>query len=275
MNFIVYNNQLINRNDLKLSEKNRGFLYGDGFFESIKIFNRKPFNFENHFKRIQSSANYLDLIFKISKQDFLNIIIKLLENNKIINGYIRISVFRESLGKYCPDRNDCSFIISSKEDKNSCFTVSSNYLNLGVYKENLKSNSKLSNLKSLNSLLYVMASKYALENKHDDVLLLNTHENIIESTNSNLFICDKGVVFTPPLSDGCVDGSMRKLLLSIIKNEYEIKVQSLSFQQIQQSEEIILSNAISGVRRVTHFANEIYSKKAFYNFLIKSLNSLI
>ena len=275
MNFIVYNNQLINRNDLKLSEKNRGFLYGDGFFESIKIFNRKPFNFENHFKRIQSSANYLDLSFKISKENFLNIIIGLLENNKIINGYIRISVFRESLGKYCPDRNDSSFIISSKEDKNSCFTESSNYLNLGVYKENLKSNSKLSNLKSLNSLLYVMASKYALENKYDDVLLLNTHENIIESTNSNLFIYDKGVVFTPPLSDGCVDGSMRKLLLSIIKNEYEIEVQSLSFQKIQQSEEIILSNAISGVRRVTHFANEIYSKKAFYNFLIKSLNSLI
>lgn len=275
MNFIVYNNQLINRNDLKLSEKNRGFLYGDGFFESIKIFNRKPFNFENHFKRIQSSANYLDLIFKISKQDFLNIIIQLLENNKIINGYIRISVFRESLGKYCPDSNDSSFIISSKEDKNSCFTVNSNYLNLGVYKENLKSNSKISNLKSLNSLLYVMASKYALENKYDDVLLLNTNENIIESTNSNLFVFNKGVVFTPPLSDGCVDGSMRKLLLSIIKNEYEIKVQSLSFQQIQQSEEIILSNAISGVRRVTHFANEIYSKKAFYNFLIKSLNSLI
>ena len=275
MNFIVYNNQLINRNDLKLSEKNRGFLYGDGFFESIKIFNRKPFNFENHFKRIQSSANYLDLIFKISKKDFLNIIIQLLENNKIINGYIRISVFRESLGKYCPDSNDSSFIISSKEDKNSCFTVNSNYLNLGVYKENLKSNSKISNLKSLNSLLYVMASKYALENKYDDVLLLNTNENIIESTNSNLFIYDKGVVFTPPLADGCVDGSMRKLLLSIIKNEYEIKVQSLSFQQIQKSEEIILSNAISGVRRVTHFANEIYSKKAFYNFLIKSLNSLI
>ena len=275
MNFIVYNNQLINRNDLKLSEKNRGFLYGDGFFESIKIFNRKPFNFENHFKRIQSSANYLDLIFKISKQDFLNIIIQLLENNKIINGYIRISVFRESLGKYCPDSNDSSFIISSKQDKNSCFTVNSNYLNLGVYKENLKSNSKISNLKSLNSLLYVMASKYALENKYDDVLLLNTNENIIESTNSNLFVFNKGVVFTPPLSDGCVDGSMRKLLLSIIKNEYEIKIQSLSFQQIQQSEEIILSNAISGVRRVTHFANEIYSKKAFYNFLIKSLNSLI
>ena len=275
MNFIVYNNQLINRNDLKLSEKNRGFLYGDGFFESIKIFNRKPFNFENHFKRIQSSANYLDLSFKISKENFLNIIIWLLENNKIINGYIRISVFRESLGKYCPDRNDSSFIISSKEDKNSCFTENSNYLNLGIYKENLKSNSKLSNLKSLNSLLYVMASKYALENKYDDVLLLNTHENIIESTNSNLFIYDKGVVFTPPLSDGCVDGSMRKLLLSIIKNEYEIEVQSLSFQKIQQSEEIILSNAISGVRGVTHFANEIYNKKAFYNFLVKSLNSLI
>ncbi len=275
MNFVVLNNQLIDQNDVKLSVKNRGFAYGDGFFESIKIFNKKPFNFENHFKRIEVSANYLDLKFKLSQDHLLYMISTLLDKNKIIHGTVRISVFRDSLGKYCPDQNTSSIYISSNEDKISSFSKKSNCLKLGVYKENLKSYSNISNLKSLNSLLYVMASKYALENNFDDVLLLNTKDQIIETTNSNFFLLIKGMVYTPPLSDGCVDGSMRKLLIDIINKEYDLKIQSISNSQIEESEEIILSNAITGVRRVTSFKNRTYSEEAFYNFLIKSLNELI
>ena len=83
------------------------------------------------------------------------------------------------------------------------------------------------------------------------------------------------MIYTPPLSDGCVDGSMRKLLIDIINKEYDLKIQSISNSQIEESEEIILSNAITGVRRVTSFKNRTYSEEDFYNFLIKSLNKLI
>ena len=69
MNFALLNNQLTEEKDLRLTNKNRGFLYGDGFFETIKIFNKKPFNLENHFDRIIYSADLLDIKFTLSVLD--------------------------------------------------------------------------------------------------------------------------------------------------------------------------------------------------------------
>ena len=73
----------------------------------------------------------------------------------------------------------------------------------------------------------MLASKYAKINGFDDVLLLNSSNSIIESTNSNLFLKVNDVVFTPPLSEGCVDGSMRKILIPIIEKEYKLTYKSL------------------------------------------------
>ena len=64
MNFVVFNNKLIDSTKINLTNKNRGFLYGDGFFESIKIFNQSPFNFNNHYNRIELSAEFFR--FRIS-----------------------------------------------------------------------------------------------------------------------------------------------------------------------------------------------------------------
>ena len=274
MNFVVFNNKLISSNDINLTNKNRGFLYGDGFFESIKIFNQSPFNFNNHYKRIELSANFLGLEFSLSKQELLIKLTELIHSNKLVNGSIRITIFRDSDGKYYPNSNESSYIITSLDDKNSSFQKN-NRLSLGVYKENLKSKSKLSNLKSLNSLLYVLASKYAKINGFDDVLLLNSNNNIIESTNSNLFLKANDVVYTPPLSDGCVDGSMRKLLIPIIEKKFKIIYKSLQIEDLFDSDEVILSNAISGVKRVTLFKERQYNDESLYNYLLKSINNLI
>ena len=72
MNFVVFNNKLISSKDINLTNKNRGFLYGDGFFESIKIFNQSPFNFNNHYNRIELSAVFLGLEFSFVKARTIN-----------------------------------------------------------------------------------------------------------------------------------------------------------------------------------------------------------
>ena len=274
MNFVVFNNKLISSNDINLTNKNRGFLYGDGFFESIKIFNQSPFNFNNHYKRIELSANFLGLEFSLSKQELLIKLTELIHSNKLVNGSIRITIFRDSDGKYYPNTNESSYIMTSLNDQNSSFQKN-NRLSLGVYKENLKSKSKLSNIKSLNSLLYVLASKYAKINEFDDVLLLNSSNSIIESTNSNLFLKVNNVVFTPPLSEGCVDGSMRNILIPIIEKEYKLTYKSLQIEDLFKSDEVILSNAISGIKKVTLFKEREYNDESLYNYLLKSINNLI
>ena len=274
MNFVVFNNQLFDSTKINLTNQNRGFLYGDGFFESIKIFNQSPFNFNNHYNRIELSANFLGLEIPLSKDELLIKLTDLLHSNNVENGSIRITIFRDSDGKYYPNSNESSYIITSLDDKNSSFQKNIS-LSLGVYNDNLKSKSKLSNIKSLNSLLYVLASKYAKINRFDDVLLLNSNNNIIESTNSNLFLKTNDVVYTPPLSDGCVDGSMRKLLIPIIEKNFKIIYKSLQIEDLFESDEVILSNAISGIKRVTFFKKREYYNDSFYDYLLKSINNLI
>jgi branched-chain amino acid aminotransferase len=274
MNFALLNNQLTEEKDLRLTNKNRGFLYGDGFFETIKIFNKKPFNFENHFDRIIYSADLLDIKFTLSVLDLNKSILILIEKNNIKSGSVRISVYRNSKGKYFPEENASSILINSRNDINDVF-VERSFINIGFYKENLKSPSPLSNLKSLNSLLYVMASKYAKEYNFDDVILFNTNNNIIETTNSNLFILNYNKVITPPLKDGCVDGSMRKLLISIIKNKYEFEEESISENDLDTCSEVILSNSTYGVRGVKKINEKTYNNSNLYKYLINSLNNLI
>ena len=274
MNFVVLNNKLISDKGIYLDNKNRGFLYGDGFFESIKIFNQSPFNFNNHYNRIECSADFLNLEFLISKKELLKKIKELLLQNDIVNGSVRITIFRDSDGKYYPINNESSYIITSFKDQNSSF-INNDRLSLGVYTDNLKSPSKLSNIKSLNSLLYVLASTYAKSNGFDDVLLYNSSNNIIESTNSNLFLKSKNTVFTPPISDGCVDGSMRKLLISIIERKYKLIYKSLNVEDVLESDEIILSNAITGIKKVSLFRDQEFNEDSFYNYLLQSLNKLI
>ena len=274
MNFVVFNNKLFDSTKINLTNQNRGFLYGDGFFESIKIFNQSPFNFNNHYNRIELSAVFLGLEFSLSKQELLIKLTELIHSNKLVNGSIRITIFRDSDGKYYPNSNESSYIITSHDNQNASFQKN-NSLSLGVYNDNLKSKSKLSNIKSLNSLLYVLASKYAKINGFDDVLLLNSNNNIIESTNSNLFIKANDVIYTPPLSDGCVDGSMRKLLIPIIEKNFKIIYKSLQIEDLFESDEVILSNAISGIKKVTFFKKREYYNDSFYDYLLKSINNLI
>ena len=274
MNFVVFNNQLFDSTKINLTNQNRGFLYGDGFFESIKIFNQSPFNFNNHYNRIELSAVFLGLEFSLSKQELLIKLTELIHSNKLVNGSIRITIFRDSDGKYYPNNNESSYIITSIDDQKTSFQKNIS-LSLGIYNDNLKSKSKLSNIKSLNSLLYVLASKYAKINGFNDVLLLNSNNNIIESTNSNLFLKANDVVYTPPLSEGCVDGSMRKLLIPIIEKEYKLTYKSLQIDDLFKSDEVVLSNAISGVKRVTLFKERQYNDESLYNYLLKSINNLI
>ena len=148
-------------------------------------------------------------------------------------------------------------------------------MSLGIYTDNLKSPSKLSNIKSLNSLLYVLAIKYAKSNGFDDVLLYNSSNNIIESTNSNLFLKSKNTVFTPPIPDGCVDGSMRKLLISIIERKYKLIYKSLKVEDVSESDEIILSNAISGVKKSLCLEIKNLMKIFFITIYFNLLNKLI
>ncbi|MBS4013832.1 MAG: aminotransferase class IV [Bacteroidetes bacterium] len=273
---INHNGNLINDKTNILSLSNRLFRYGDGVFESIRIADGKIINSESHFNRLVKSLEVLKIISPkyFNQEYFEKEILKLVkQNNHIVSARVRFSAFRADGGFYLPENNNLEFIIESICLDNKSFQLNKTGLNLGLYSEITKTQNLLSPLKTCNSLIYIMASLYAKENNFDDCLILNDKKQIIEATSSNVFIVYKNEIFTPDITDGCVDGTMRKLIIEIAKeNKLNINYKPLLIQDLCKADEVFLTSAISGIKWVFKLNDKNYHSKTS-DFLLKKLNA--
>lgn len=255
---------------ISFDSNNRSFKYGDGIFETIRIFNSKIFNKENHLRRIIKSLKIVMINLPISAMDLLSLASELANKNGIVNGGLRISIYRHSTGKYSPDSLEGRFFIESYALENSLFELNKHGLDVDYYHTHYKSSTLLSNLKSTSAILYVLASIEKKERNLDDLLILNTEGNPIEACSSNLFIVHNDQLFTPPLENGCLDGSMRSLILQ----NFEVILKDISIKDVRESQELFLtnSNAIAWVKSVgsKQFHSNQYASK-----VVKMCNKLI
>ena len=273
---ICYNGQFIDKNEKVLSFNNRAFKYGDSFFETIRCVNGTPLFWEDHYFRIAGSF----IVLKMSIPDsfnldyFKDLIEELLEFNKLKNCHsrVRISFFRSEGGCYLPHTNSLGFIIDTVILDTHNYELNETGLVLGFYKENLIYSNHISRLKSNNRLLNILASIYAKENNLDDVLLLNTNKNIVESTLGNIFIIKDGNIITPPIEQGCVDGVMRKVLIE--KTPFSIIQKQISISELLNADEVFISNVIRGIQWCASIDKKKYNKNNILN-INRNLNQLI
>ena len=154
---------------------------------------------------------------------------------------------------------------------NNHFKLNPEGLIVNTYKIMKKSLDQFARFKTLNSLLYVQAAIYAKENKLNDSLILNGEGNIIESSKSNIFIVSNGVLYTPPLEDGCVGGIMRMNIINIaIDNKIKVYECSLKPQNLLIADEVFLTNTINGIEWVRGFQN-----KRYYHNLSKKIIDIL
>ena len=243
MGEVFYNSEFINEEEIVIKISNRAFNYGDGFFETIKIINTKPFNFSSHYIRLSSACKVLKLKNHETQSSLLSLLNQLIERNKIINGSAKIHVTRSGEGKYLPLSDSLEILISI--NKGSGF-VKNTPISLCVFSDEQKTKGKVSNIKSVNALVSVLGAIHAKENGFDNAILKNTDGNFIETTNSNLFIIKQGIIYTPPLSEGCLDGTMRKWVL----DQVSVVEKSLKSLDIKEANEVFSTNAISGITPV-------------------------
>jgi len=273
---IIFNHKILNKKELKFSIDNRAFLYGDGLFESVKIINGKPFNLEAHLKRLFSASTLLDLQINASKKDFINNIDFLIKENKITKGgNLKIIVFREEGGKFLPENNSASFLIMSKESENNLFKLNKNGLDLGLFRDQLKPKGELSNYKSISALQSIICSLDARKKAKEDCLMFNPENNIVESSNSNVFYVRNRLIYTPKLLEGCVDGTMRNCILNLKNLDFNIIETEVRTEDILDADEVFLSNAISGIRWVSSIENRKFSQQNISQLLTEKINQLV
>lgn len=274
MEKVCFNGEIILADDLKYNDVKRGFSFGDGAFETIKIIDGTPLFLKHHLRRLNSAIRKLKLI---TNQPFQVELLKpILENLLHLNqidggGIIRISVYRSGLGTYLPETNKLNYIIEAKKANENAYSTNKRGLKIDVYDDIHKPINILSPYKLANAQLYVLASVYFKENELDDTLIKNENGNIIESTNSNLFISSNGVLYTPPLSEGCVGGIMRMQVINLaISNGMLVYENPIKLQHLLSADEIIITNSIQGIRWIGQ-----YREKRYYNRLANRLTELL
>jgi len=263
--FILLNGEYFSRDEFGVSISNRSFCYGDGLFETMHCNGTEIQFFDDHLIRLKYGMNILkmEIPSSIESGNIKKEIIKLLHKNKLYQGVrIRLSVFRNNGGRYTPITNLSSYIVETEFIENDLYKLNTKGLVIDTFPDIQKSINLFSNLKTSNSLLYVMAGLYASERKIDDCIIINEKGFITETISSNIFLIKDKFILTPPLSDGPVAGIMRKQILRIadmlqfrIYNE-----KSITEKNILDADELFITNSISGIKWVLAF-----KEKRFFN----------
>ena len=269
--FILYNGNYHLKDEFGLSFKNRAFCYGDGLFETMHANGTEIQFFEDHMIRLKYGMKILKMEIPtiIESEIIEKEIIKLLHKNKLYQGVrIRLSVFRNDGGKYTPADNNISYLAETEYIENDHYELNQKGFIIDIFNDIKKPVNQFSNLKTSNSLLYVMAGLYSKEKKLNDCILLNEKGNIIEGISSNIFLIDGSTISTPTLKDGPVAGIMRKQILKIADSVgFKINHESsLTIENLLNADEAFFTNSISGIRWIL-----AYKEKRYYNHNAKKL----
>jgi branched-chain amino acid aminotransferase len=262
--FVNFNGNIYISTQVPVSFNNRGYKYGDSIFETIRANGHHPIAFSLHYKRMIKAM--LSIQMDISSlpriEEMETMITRLLQKNKHYSASrIRIQVTRSGEGLYTPQKNTIDFLIEATPLSSSIFELNPKGLLVSVYTQMKKAYSPISFFKNGNALLYVLAAINKDTDKVDDCLLLNDKNRIIEACSSNLFWIQKGVIFTPSVFTGCVDGVMRQQLIEIIKTKTPhqlIETQGATDTDLLEADEIFLTNAIQGIQWVVGFRDKRY-----------------
>ncbi|SEW29783.1 aminotransferase class IV [Chitinophaga arvensicola] len=258
--FLCYNGKYIPAADPIFTADNRSFRYGDGFFETLKVYQGKVLLADLHFERLLASLHLLhfDIPAHFTRDFFVKQILELCNKNNVAQmARVRVAVFRSDGGLYDPINNLPNYLIQCWELSRTVLELNQNGLVTDVFPDVKKSCDKLSSLKSNNCLPYVMAAMYAKQHRLNEAILLNPYGRVADSTIANVFIVRDKILYTPPLSEGGVCGVMRKYLL---RTELPFKVEEkpLSIEDLENADEIFLTNAIYGIRWVGLFRDSSY-----------------
>ncbi|MEP7144775.1 MAG: aminodeoxychorismate lyase [Ferruginibacter sp.] len=271
MNYFNYNGKLYKEGSPVIGADSRGLRYGDGLFETIKMKNGRLILEDEHFARLWKGLKILQ--FDIPKhftaealQQQIRALAK--KNDHETAAKIRLNIVRGDGGLYDAKNHIPGYIIQTWPLAADNGEWNSNGLILGIYEAAKKSCDILSNLKHNNYLPYVMAALHAKKEKWNDAIVLNTNGRICDTTIANIFIVKDNVVYTPSLSEGCVAGVMRRMVIkNLLNTNWAFVEQDLTVEDLLTADEVFLTNSLYNVRWVQRIGDitfrNIITKKIF------------
>lgn len=275
---INYNGKIVAGTDIAI-EENRAFLYGDSVFETFKVLDGKILFAEDHYFRLMASMRIvrMEIPMFFTMEYMEEQVVSLTDaigDSSVFRA--RLSMFRLPGGYYLPQNNDTGFIITAQPVSDALYTFSNSPYEIDLFRDYYVSKQLLSTIKSANKMVQITGSIYANENGLQNCLLLNDDKNVAEALQGNIFMLTGNRLVTPPLSDGCLNGIMRKQVLALaVKIEgLEVAEATISPFDLQKADELFITNVITGLQPVTKYRKKEYGTTLAAE-IIKRLNAKV
>lgn len=249
--WIYLNGEYVSKEDAKISVYDHGFLYGDGIFEGIRIYNGNIFKCEEHLQRLYDSAKSIMLNIPLDFAEMQQVLIDTVRKNELQDGYIRLVVSRGpgDLG-LDPRRSPKSNVIVIVEQL--AIYPEEAYVNgLKIVSVSTRRNipdalnPKIKSLNYLNNILVKIQANLA---GVGEALMLNAQGYVAEGSGDNIFIVKNGVLRTPPSYIGALEGITRASIIDICKNiGYEIKEEPFTLHDVYVADEVFLTGTAAEV----------------------------
>jgi len=271
---INLNGRSVENDQASISVQNRGLLYGDSVFETIRVINGKITFWEDHYFRLMASMRIMRMEIPVNfspeflEEEILNLI---RENNlESSPARIRFTVYRKQGGYYSPETLNIEYVVLAEKLPDPFYLLKEGRYEVELFKDHYINSGLLSTIKSNNRAVNVLGSVYARENGYQNCLILNENKTVVEALNGNIFLVKENKIKTPPLSEGALNGIVRKQILEIIKTIPDLEVEEVAISpfELQKADEFFITNVIVGIQPITK-----YRKKEFRVEVAKELLS--
>ena len=265
--------------DAALAPDNRAFLYGDGVFETVRIAGGKILFLEDHYFRLMAAMRVvrMEIPMSFTMEYFESQVLSLAQAENCLDAArARITVYRNAGGFYLPQSRNVSFLISVLPLGSRKYEAQRRPYEIELYKDFYVTAQLLSTIKTTNRMVNITGSIFADENGYDNCLLLNEAKNVVEALSGNIFMLSGNKLITPPLTDGCLNGIMRKQILALASkmDNIEVSQKTISPFDLQKADELFITNVIVGIQPVTKYRKKEYSDD-FASSLLVLLNELV
>ena len=248
------NGKFFDSDNAKVSVFDRGFLYGDGVFETMRSYAGVVFKLDEHLDRLYKSLSVVKIKLPYRKRQLKDAIYRSLQVNALKSAYIRLTVTRGE-GRFSIDYKDDfkpNVVIVAKEFGEYPEDMYARGISAKVSKIRHNEYSPVSKIKSLNFLNYILARLDAKAQGFDEAILANTKGHITEGATTNIFLVKDEALMTPPPESGIIPGVTREVILKIARKlRLKIREREVSYKDLLNSDEVFLTNSLVEVLPVT------------------------
>lgn len=256
-NYLIINGRVTEESKAVVSVMDHGFLYGDGLFTTIRVEERRPLWFENHWLRLSQQAQQIHLQLPFTEEELRLWIERAVQVNGLESAYVRVTVSR-GVGPLGLDFSQCqspNCIVYSKPLPAFISERQEQGIKAGLLKSRHPGGQWAgAGLKSMNFINQVLAASELNNNGWQEGIYLDNNSHITEGTVSNIFWSTGDMVFTPSLETGILNGIMRQKVVELIRSAGLILQEGFFKQEVLESaDEIFITNCISEIVPVIEF----------------------